>query len=264
LSSLIYETNPKLVVISSPTATHYSVLKQVSNFTNVKFILCEKPIAIKTKSLNRVLRKMFKQNQVVLVNYQRRSEIEAKAMYKMIKNNNFGKILGGTGFYSGGYFNNGSHMIDLLEWWFGQKSELGKLIDVIPNSDDYYVTLSLKISSGNFVLSSINAKSTSYFEIILQFESAQLRYCAGGNQIYFDKISTDKNYNNFKSIHAANKAQFEPISQTLTSVYDELYSVAKGSSTYMLSGVDAVKLIKRMQGFIKKKWWVIDVSSLWR
>ena len=264
LSSLIYETSPQLLVIASPTTTHYSILKQVSDFTNVKFILCEKPIAIKTKSLRNILKKMSNQNQVVLVNYQRRSEVEAKAIFEMIRNNAFGEILGGTGFYSGGYFNNGSHMIDLLEWWFGQKSELNKLIKINTNFDDYYVTLSLNICSRDFILSSINSNSTSYFEIILQFELTQLRYVAGGNQIYFDNICTDYNYKDFKSIYAANKAQFVPNGQTLSSVYDELYCAIEGYNFSLISGIEAVKLIERMQGFIRKKWGLFSVSALWR
>jgi predicted dehydrogenase len=264
LSSLIYETDPQLLVIASPTTTHFSILKQVRDFTNVKFILCEKPIAIKTKGLRKILKKMSKQNQIVLVNYQRRSEIEAKAIFEMIKNNNFGKILGGTGFYSGGYFNNGSHMIDLLEWWFGQKSELNKLIKVSTNFNDYYVTLSLNICSRDFILSSINSNSTSYFEIILQFELIQLRYCAGGNQIYFDNICTDHTYKNFRSMHTSNKPQFVPNGQTLSTVYDELYCAIEGYDSNLISGIDAVKLIERMQGFVKKKWGLVHVSALWR
>jgi hypothetical protein len=54
-----------------------------------------------------------------LVNYSRRYAKGLQSLRQQILNNDFGKFQGGTGYYGNGLLNNGSHMINLVEFFIG-------------------------------------------------------------------------------------------------------------------------------------------------
>ena len=98
---------PSLVVLSTPTNTHFKCIKEIIKYRCVKFLICEKPLSTDTNEAKKIV-KICKKNKIKLfVNYFRISEPSTQKLKKLfIKNKNkiFGKV-----YYSRGFFNNSSH-----------------------------------------------------------------------------------------------------------------------------------------------------------
>jgi predicted dehydrogenase len=253
ISELINVASPQAIVVASQTRSHIENLLELMNYPNVRFILCEKPISQDTKGLAKILRDASLHSQNIVVNYQRRTERESKEIRKLILEKKFGSFLGGTGFYSRGYFNNASHMLDLLEWWFDEKLISVNLVEVSSHSDDYEVSFVSKIGGANFFLNAINSSKTSLFEIYLEFEFCQLRYCSGGSHIFIDKIVKNEKYDGYMSIQVSPETEYPQSAQSLSSVYDDIFTGMLGGNLSLPSASSALNLINRMKFFINGK-----------
>jgi predicted dehydrogenase len=253
ISELMNSASPQAVVIASQTSSHKENLLELMNYPSVRFILCEKPISQDTEGLSKIISDASLQSKNIVVNYQRRTESESQEIRKFIFEKKFGSFLGGTGFYSRGYFNNASHMLDLLEWWFDEKLVSVTPVEVSNHSDDYEVSFVSKIGGANFFLNAINSSKTSIFEIYLQFESCQLRYCSGGSQIFVDKVVKNGKFDEYKSIRVSSETENNEAGQSLSSVYDDLFLGMTGGNFSLPSASSALDLINRMKFFINGK-----------
>jgi predicted dehydrogenase len=250
IQELMAYSKPEIVTIATKTEDHVKNIKDLLEHRTIKLLLCEKPISKNAQELKELTRDLGLSEKIVLVNYQRRTEATANEVRALIKENKFGAYLSGSGLYSRGYYNNGSHMIDLLEWWFQSKLEIVKLIELSKNSGDYDATMALKVRNRNFLLQAVPAPLASIFEITLQFEFAQLRYAAGGAQVYFDEVVGDEKFKGMRTISTSNTPAFADLSASMASVYNDIYSILLGGASLLKSAAEAMDLIYRMQGFI--------------
>jgi predicted dehydrogenase len=250
IKELMAYSTPDVVTIATSTEDHVKNINDLLEYQSIKLVLCEKPISRKIRDLKELSRVLSLSEKIIFVNYQRRTEVTANEIRTLIQENKFGAYLSGSGLYSRGYYNNGSHMIDLLEWWLESKFEIVKLIEVSKNSGDYNATLALRIKNRNFLLQTVPVSSTSIFEINLQFEFAQLRYTAGGAHIYIDEIVEDKKFQGMKTISTSNTPLFTDQSATMASVYNDIYSTLISGTSFLTSASEAIELIYRMQSFI--------------
>jgi predicted dehydrogenase len=243
---------PNAIVVSTRTESHMENLMELGKFPNVNFILCEKPIARETEGLGDVLLDAAANGQKIMVNYQRRTEHASKEIRNLISRKEFGCFVGGSGHYSGGYFNNGSHMLDLLEWWLGAEFRALSLVEASSYFDDYRVSFVSKISDANFYLNSMNSATTSFFEIYLQFEFCQLRYCSGGSSVFIDRIVKDLDYPDFNSIQTSVDAEYSESKQTLSSVYEDIHTGMFGGNMNLPTASNALHLMEKMKSVIHK------------
>lgn len=253
IRELMTNSAPDVVTIATTTDNHIKDIIELLEYQGIKIVLCEKPISRGIQdlaSLNHVLKHSEK---TVLVNYQRKTEITAHKIRTLIKEEKFGAFLGGSGFYSRGYFNNASHMIDLLEWWLESKFKVTDVIEVSKHSGDYGATIAFRARNQKFLLQTIPSSLTSIFEINLHFELAQIRYSAGGAHIYIDEVIEDKNFKGIRTITTSNTPVFPNHPATLLSVYNDIYSRLTGKTSFLTTAEEAVDLIERMQEFIEGK-----------
>ena len=108
-----------IVSICTPSGTHYEILKKVVRFP-VKAIFCEKPIAdsvYKARGMVELCRK----NKIILqVGHQRRFDPLHQRLKKCIYERRWGKPQKANFYYTAGIKNTGSHMFDLLRFFFGE------------------------------------------------------------------------------------------------------------------------------------------------
>ncbi len=149
IDKLIKETNPDVVIILTPSGYHYAVFKKISKFR--KHVIIEKPVALKSKHVEEML-KISKRNKTHLfVVKQNRYNLPIIELKKAIDKKRFGKIIlattrvrwkrdqnyfnldnwRGTKKIDGGIlWNQASHHIDLLIWLAGSvKSVVAKSRD---------------------------------------------------------------------------------------------------------------------------------------
>lgn len=166
--ALIAKENPDIISICTPDETHYQILKGVANSKAAKAIWCEKPIAITLKQGKDMVEICRSKDIKLSVNYTRRYD----DFYKLVENNLqslLGEIKVVTSYYSGGITTVGSHMLDLLNFFFGDclmvrgKEISGEIMGVLEFENCRTVNLV-----------PITAKSYSIFEINILGENGRL------------------------------------------------------------------------------------------
>ncbi len=245
---------PDVVIVATETDQHVKNICEVLGYDAVKLLLCEKPITRKFENLDYLKKLIVESKKYVLINYQRRTEMSAREILSKLQRNQFGNFLGGSGLYSRGYFNNGSHIIDLLEWWFESQFDFPRLVAKTQKDGDFDVTIALQIRDRDFLLQSIPTSSTSILELTLEFELAQLRYVSGGSTLYIDNVAEHNAFQGIGSIITSSIPVFSEENISLASVYSDVYAKLKGERSLLVSAIDAIDLTERMYGYITKDW----------
>ncbi len=112
------EIKPDIISICTPTRYHAENLKQALDFSP-KIVICEKPIASTTKEVEGIIKKYEKNKIPIIVNYSRRFDTSMQKARTAIQSGEWGEIQYATATYTKGLKHNGSHMIDLIRFLFG-------------------------------------------------------------------------------------------------------------------------------------------------
>lgn len=175
-----------IVVISTPTKNHLLSVKQCIKQIKPKVILCEKPMANKITEAKKIVL-LCKQNKIKLfVNYLRISDPGAIKIKKIIKKFKIKKI---TAWYTKSFVHNGSHVINLLQFWFGKIINITKYNKKKSTStnNDYVVNFSNQIA---YVIQSF-AEDFEYFSIEMIGKYGRIRYDHGGEEITINNKKKD-------------------------------------------------------------------------
>ena len=123
IASLMVRENIDVVSIAVPTKLHYDIFNEIILYSP-KAIICEKPIANSLSEAKEMMAKAKERNCAFLVNYIRRFEPGTNILRERAINGDLGEIYKGTVWYSKGLYNNGSHFIDLLIYFFGEVTKI--------------------------------------------------------------------------------------------------------------------------------------------
>ncbi len=116
---LFSKVRPDIVAIATPDEFHFPVLKLAVK-AGVKAIICEKPISRDLKEAEEMVFLCRKNNVVLSVNHWHRWSALFKNLRKfVIDDKGIGDIQHVLYWYTKGIFNSGSHVIDILRWFFG-------------------------------------------------------------------------------------------------------------------------------------------------
>ena len=178
-----------VVSVATPDKTHAAVLKELAAYSP-RLIFCEKPLALNwadAQAIEELYRVLPTQIQV---NYLRRFVPEFRAVKQAIASGSYGRFLTGSGFYVKGFLHNGSHMVDLLQYWLGEATDIQELAggksDAIQNAEEIFVADTEKtalltfVDGGLFTIQSLAGNPYGIFEMDLLFEQKRLRILDSG------------------------------------------------------------------------------------
>lgn len=114
--------NYDIVVIATPTETHFSLLNQCIQ-SGVKYVICEKPISYSIQELNKIEHLIQKKNSKIFINYYRRFQKSYEQLKKDLNPYLF-EISSIKVTYYKGILNYASHAIDTLNFFFGSVSKI--------------------------------------------------------------------------------------------------------------------------------------------
>ena len=189
-----------LVVISSPTKTHYKIAKHFLNFSHV---LVEKPLSLNSKDIIELEKLAKKNNKLLFVDYPFLFSGSINFIKKIIKDKKYGKLLEIESFREQApirqdadvVWDLGVHDISILKHWLNQNPIKIKSIkyNTVKTSmkDTAYINLEYKNNLKVFIKNSW-ISPTKIRLIKLKFEKAII-YCDENEPIYKLKIYTKKN-----------------------------------------------------------------------
>lgn len=211
--------NIDVVCVATSTETHFKILKEIFNFP-VKLVLLEKPIAGTISETKKILDLCNQMKKPVVVNYFRQFLPEFENIKINIDNNKYGNFISGTGYYGKGMLNNGSHIINLLNYFLGDALDfetIDRFIDFSVNDPTVSSILTFK-NKKKFILWGIDSRMFTLFEIDLIFKKYRIRIVESGRKIEFYKIKNSQIFKGYKNIIK--------FSETETSFTKYMYCVA--------------------------------------
>lgn len=180
-----------VISICSPTQCHAHDL-EIAISLKPKLIFCEKPITPSLMETRRLIEECRISNILLAINYSRRFDPDVLKLHTDIEQDKWGKLNSVVGIYNKGVLNNGSHMLDLLNFLVGEMQVVmvGKSIDdYFPNDPTVPVWLETKNGLPVQLLCG-HAKDYAIFELQLVFSRGVLTMEEGG-MAWRERIAKD-------------------------------------------------------------------------
>lgn len=154
----IVSENLDIVSVATPPETHCEIVHKLAG--NCKIILCEKPIANSYEDGLKMVDICEKNNTKLIVNYQRRFDPLVSSVDLNVHSV--------AGFYTNGLYNNGSHLLDLLLFYFGQPDKVvgRKIINKTCPENDFNADLLLEFKNEiNVTVQCLELKDMNIFDV---------------------------------------------------------------------------------------------------
>lgn len=225
----IKKHKPDIIVLSTPTKSHFSILKKIIKFKNIKIVLCEKPFTENYLQAQKI-KKLFKNSKTkIFINYMRNTDyMFSNMLHKYFK----GKQVNGFVFYNGTTLNFASHYISLLVKYFGKVTNI-RIIDGVKNNN-----FILKFKKAKFTFFS-NLEFNNFYERLEIFNMDYFfLYNNGGAAMEIRKLIQNKIYGKkifYKTIFSKNNKFY---SNSQEYVFKELYKELKHKKKCSLPSLD--------------------------
>ena len=210
-----------LVTISTPTNTHYKIVKKVKLHYPKAFILLEKPISYNIKEASKIL-KACSRNKLI-INYHRLYQPSSFLIKKIIEKykKKFNLPIKVKVIYTKNIIHNCSHFFNLLKFWLGDILD-SKIIKIKKISEDYRGDLLVNYKKAQVQYLSNNNLFHSQVEI--KFKDKIIKYKKDGEKILLYKIIKNKT---FFHKNIKNDMKFSQLN-----VYKEIYKYICGKKIY--------------------------------
>tara|TARA_B110000008_G_C16965570_1_gene561859 strand:+ start:1077 stop:2009 length:933 start_codon:yes stop_codon:yes gene_type:complete len=238
---------PDIVIISSSTDSHLTVLKDILLLHKPKAIVCEKPLGTNLKESLEIYN-LCKNNKIRLyVNFFRLSD---PGIIKLKRK--FVTPIEGSIIYSRGTLNNASHFINTLQFWFGRivKVNLIKKGSKF-NKFDFNSSFSISFKYANFIFKPTNIKNRYTNSIIIHAKNGTLFYLNGGTNINWQKKKGDKK--NSQILNDKTQKLYSGKKYSQLHFVNNLYYALKGKKSDICNGHKAIKTLKIISSLYDKK-----------
>jgi len=176
------------VIISTPDHLHYEQIMEVMEY-DIRGVLSEKPLALNTQEAKQIYGKAVTKGINFEVNYFRRFLPSYIEVMEDIARENYGDFLFGRGMYDKGLMHNGSHLVNLLLFFF-KDLEVGEVLKRAESTmaGDPSYSFELKVPAreeGQILIQYGDETKYTVFELELYFSNKVIKIFDFGRKIEF-------------------------------------------------------------------------------
>ncbi len=230
-----------VISICSPTQQHESDLEFAINL-KPKLIFCEKPITTSSESNQRLLKQCHDNGVLLAVNHIRRWDPEIGLLKKRIAESYYGKLRSISAIYNKGILNNGSHLLDILEYLVGDLSvqAVGAAVTDYSEQDPSFPVMLTAEGEVPVCLNIGNAKDFAVFEFTMVFSEAVVSMRDAGMRWEKRLVIDSKTFPGYKQLGELTsvKGGYE---KGMISAVDNIYRAIKYGDQLNSSGDSAFK-----------------------
>ncbi len=179
----------ELLVISSPTNTHFNIIRKIPKDNNLKYVILEKPGGKNLYEFKKILSFCKKKKILLFINYIREYLEDFSNLKNIIKKIKNKKIIC---WYSKGLVNNGSHMINFILSIFGWPKKITILNKYKKFSNDLDCDFKLEYPQTSIYFFCTPVKNISNNEIYLISQKMNLFSKNDFNNVLKSKIGSKK------------------------------------------------------------------------
>lgn len=231
-----------LAVVAIPTESHSGEIQQLLRVSKPKAILCEKPIAYTLEESRALVSECEKSNVSLHVNYMRRSEPGALEVKRRIDQGTIAGPIKGVAWYTKGLLHNGSHLINLCEFWLGRATSFS-IISKGTSLGEYDATpdVSIQFEIGSVLFLANQEGKFGYHAIELLASNGHLRYDRSGHAVNWTPAVDESNPPVQKSLSVASEAINSQMVRYQSLVLENLALHMSDMPAHLCSGLQALE-----------------------
>ncbi len=250
MRGMFKEERIDIVSICVPDELHGEVIRRCLKY-KPRAIFCEKPLTTNINSSEKIIDDCRQANVLLAVNFSRRWDSSVINLKKEIKKNKYGKVINVIGIYTKGILHNGSHLMDILRYFFGEPKEIIPLtgrIDWKPEDPtiDAFLMFSEKISAH---LVGGDERKYSIFDLDILFEKARFNFQDFGRQLLVYKENKKMKTGNYKELGDCRIIKTDVRSSIFKAVGNLIDSL-EGKRKLLCTGYDALLTQKACQNLM--------------
>ena len=254
ISHAMKEFSPDLVVISSPTDSHYAVVKQVLDQSKPMAILCEKPLAYELTDAINIVQSCANLGVRLFVNYHRRSDPGVIEIQKRIFSGSIARPIKGNVWYSKGLLHNGSHFVNLMQFWLSSVKKHSIISNGrLWNDEDPEPDVYVEFEQGNIVFSAAWEESFSYYTAEMISPSGRMLYDRGGELIQWHSIIDDPKFNGYTILKSDPEIIKNGMNRYQYHVAEQLSLMLEGKEAALCSGSEALETQEVIQKILNSR-----------
>lgn len=200
---MLKEERIDILSICTPPQTHYAILKRAVDFP-LRAIFCEKPLADNLKDAKEMVELCKKKKIILQIDHQRRFDPLHIKLREAILNKKFGAVQQANFYYTAGIKNTGSHMFDILRFFFGEAEWLKAIFSKNKSHKENDPNLDgiIKFSNGLLVtFQSCDVKKYLIFEMDCFLEQARFVIKDSGLSLDFYKAKKSRNFSGYNELY---------------------------------------------------------------
>lgn len=253
-SEMLGTVRPDVVVIAGPTDTHFSTLCVVLNHSTPKLILCEKPLSYSIEQAREMVRLCSERGIPLLVNYPRRSDPGVLEVAARMRSEEFKGPFKGVVWYCKGIFNNGSHLINLLELWLGEFVG-GSLLSQgrCYGNEDPEPDMMIEFQRGKVVMLATREEDYFHYSLELISPSGRLRYERGGEIITWEAAIPDEQFPASRKLADIPEVIRNGRDRYQWHVFDQIAQFLGGGAAAVCDGKQGLQTLECINSLLQKK-----------
>lgn len=241
MHSFVENEMADVISICSPTQTHLQILNNIIEMRKKpKLIFCEKPLSTNYKEAQEFVSKCKDNGIILAVNYTRRWDPVVINFKKDIEQGKYGELVAISGVYNKGVFNNGSHMIDLINFLFAQPKVVfssNPRYDFF--EDDPSISTILSLGGADVSLVATDARDYSIFEMSFFFSKAEISMKKSGFVWHYRKPQSSDVAKGYKELFEDHKEGDGYIKAMRNSI-NNIYAAIRGNDKLLSDGDSAL------------------------
>jgi predicted dehydrogenase len=232
-----------IVVVATPTNTHYKILQNILCLMKPLAILCEKPLTGNLNDCVDIVESCQNKGVPLYVNYIRRADPGVKEVKSRIEKGLICSPFKAVIWYTKGMIHNGSHFLDLFYFWFGKiKSarllKSGRKI----GHEDAEPDFSIEFENGSAFFYAVASENFAHYTADIILQNGRLQYEIE-NKIFWSQIMPDGLLSSGRKLESPAQIIVSDMSHYQLNVANELAKALNGFPHSLCTGQDAVEIM---------------------
>ena len=239
--------DPDIIVVSTPTDTHFKVLSDVIQTIRPKIIVAEKPVCSDKNQCEKILALAKEFNIPLIVNYIRRFEPKHQELKKA-----FHFIAKREGIYSvrflygRGTMHDGCHGIDLCHWWFGDMLASWTTSIMIDqgNKQETHRFVAEFQKCPQVIFSAVDSEKVGIFEMDIITDIGRYILKNNGTYVQIFPIKKGDDWGDYPVLSDRPEKYATDLLHSLPLLYENITRFLEGKEDLKCTGQDALKVWK--------------------
>jgi predicted dehydrogenase len=199
---MLREQKLDILSICTWNSTHLDIVREAVA-AGVKAVFCEKPIADSLKNADEMVRLCGEKGVILQIDHQRRFDTTHRKVRDFIQAGKLGGIQQVTCYYTAGIANTGSHIFDLLRFFFGDVEWVQAVYSRshAPNTRDPDIDVMLRFKSGaSGVLQACDVRDFLIFEISCLGTKGRINLIHSGFGLEYYEVRDSELFSGYREI----------------------------------------------------------------